>query len=52
MFRLDNAIDVDMDEAIAKARSSQEDEAFDESYLTDLHVKQKYMGHRNARCAL
>ncbi|XP_033224955.1 DDB1- and CUL4-associated factor 6-like isoform X2 [Belonocnema kinseyi] len=47
--RLDNAIDAEMDEAIADARSSQDDEAFDEPNLTDLHVKQKYMGHRNAR---
>lgn len=38
-----------MDEAIANARASQGEESFDESYITELHVKQKYMGHRNAR---
>ncbi|XP_051161257.1 DDB1- and CUL4-associated factor 6-like isoform X2 [Leptopilina boulardi] len=47
--RLDNAIEVEMDEAIANARASQGEEHFDESYITELHVKQKYMGHRNAR---
>lgn len=47
--RLDNAIEVEMDEAIANARASQGEESFDESYITELHVKQKYMGHRNAR---
>lgn len=30
-------------------RSSQGHETFDEAYLTELCVKQKYMGHRNAR---
>lgn len=38
-----------MDEAIANVRSSQGHEAFDDLYLTELCVKQKYMGHRNAR---
>lgn len=38
-----------MDEAIANARSSQGHETFDETYLTELCVKRKYMGHRNAR---
>lgn len=38
-----------MDEAIANVRSSQGHETFDDVYLTELCVKQKYMGHRNAR---
>jgi len=38
-----------MDEAIANARSSQVHETFDDAYLTELCVKRKYMGHRNAR---
>lgn len=38
-----------MDEAIANARSSQGHEMFDDAYLTELCVKRKYMGHRNAR---
>ncbi|XP_012533049.1 DDB1- and CUL4-associated factor 6 isoform X2 [Monomorium pharaonis] len=38
-----------MDEAIVNTRSSQEHETFDDTYLTELCVKRKYMGHRNAR---
>lgn len=38
-----------MDEAIANVRSSQGHETFDDAYLTELCVKRKYMGHRNAR---
>lgn len=38
-----------MDEAIANVHSSQGHEMFDDAYLTELCVKQKYMGHRNAR---
>lgn len=38
-----------MDEAIANAHSSQGHETFDDAYLTELCVKRKYMGHRNAR---
>lgn len=38
-----------MDEAIENARAAQGLENFDDSCLTDLRVKQKYMGHRNAR---
>lgn len=38
-----------MDEAIENARAAQGLENFDDSCLSDLHVKQKYMGHRNAR---
>ncbi|KZC08979.1 DDB1- and CUL4-associated factor 6 [Dufourea novaeangliae] len=37
------------DEGIDEARSSQESDGYDNSYGTELHVKQKYMGHRNAR---
>ncbi|XP_046753144.1 DDB1- and CUL4-associated factor 6-like isoform X2 [Diprion similis] len=44
-----NPIETEMDEAIASARGSQGHEMFDESCLTELRVKQKYMGHRNAR---
>lgn len=47
--RLLNPIEAEMDEAIANVRSSQGHEAFDDLYLTELCVKQKYMGHRNAR---
>ncbi|XP_015589572.1 DDB1- and CUL4-associated factor 6 isoform X3 [Cephus cinctus] len=46
--RLVNPIETEMDEAIANARASQGHETFDETYLTELRVKQKYMGHRNA----
>lgn len=51
-YRLLNPVEAEMDEAIANARSSQGHETFDESYLTELCVKQKYMGHRNARYGL
>ncbi|EFN82313.1 DDB1- and CUL4-associated factor 6 isoform X2 [Harpegnathos saltator] len=47
--RLLNPVEAEMDEAIANARSSQGHETFDETYLTELCVKRKYMGHRNAR---
>ncbi|XP_012276736.1 DDB1- and CUL4-associated factor 6 isoform X2 [Orussus abietinus] len=47
--RIPNAIETEMDEAIASARASQDHESFDETCLTELRVKQKYMGHRNAR---
>ncbi|XP_011644196.1 DDB1- and CUL4-associated factor 6-like [Pogonomyrmex barbatus] len=46
--RLLNPIE-EMDEAIVNARSSQGHETFDDTYLTELCVKRKYMGHRNAR---
>ncbi|XP_032665670.1 DDB1- and CUL4-associated factor 6-like isoform X2 [Odontomachus brunneus] len=46
--RLLNPVEAEMDEAIANARSSQGHETFDETYLTELCVKRKYMGHRNA----
>jgi len=38
-----------MDEVIENTCLSQGHEAFDDTYLTELCVKQKYMGHRNAR---
>ncbi|CAL1677520.1 unnamed protein product [Lasius platythorax] len=41
--------DNEMDETIANVHSSQGHETFDDVYLTELCVKQKYMGHRNAR---
>lgn len=44
-----NPIETEMDEAIENARAAQGLESFDESCLSDLRVKQKYMGHRNAR---
>ncbi|XP_012264400.2 DDB1- and CUL4-associated factor 6-like isoform X2 [Athalia rosae] len=47
--RMVNPIETEMDEAIANARGAQGHEIFDESCLTELRVKQKYMGHRNAR---
>ncbi|XP_012217547.1 DDB1- and CUL4-associated factor 6 isoform X2 [Linepithema humile] len=47
--RLLNPVEAEMDEAIANVRSSQGHETFDDTYLTELCVKQKYMGHRNAR---
>nr|XP_050854783.1 DDB1- and CUL4-associated factor 6-like isoform X1 [Vespula vulgaris]XP_050854784.1 DDB1- and CUL4-associated factor 6-like isoform X1 [Vespula vulgaris]XP_050854785.1 DDB1- and CUL4-associated factor 6-like isoform X1 [Vespula vulgaris] len=46
--RLVHPVEAEMDEAIANARTSQGQESFDETYLTELCVKQKYMGHRNA----
>ncbi|XP_011703004.1 PREDICTED: DDB1- and CUL4-associated factor 6-like isoform X2 [Wasmannia auropunctata] len=46
--RLLNPVE-EMDEAIVNARSSQGHETFDDTYLTELCVKRKYMGHRNAR---
>lgn len=48
MYRLLNPVE-EMDEAIANVRSSQGHETFDDAYLTELCVKRKYMGHRNAR---
>lgn len=50
--RLVHPVEAEMDEAIANARTSQGQESFDETYLTELCVKQKYMGHRNARYEL
>ncbi|XP_072756502.1 DDB1- and CUL4-associated factor 6 isoform X2 [Anoplolepis gracilipes] len=47
--RLLSPIEAEMDEAIANVRLSQGHETFDDAYLTELHVKQKYIGHRNAR---
>ncbi|XP_008208996.1 DDB1- and CUL4-associated factor 6 isoform X4 [Nasonia vitripennis] len=47
--RMVNPIETEMDEAIENARAAQGLESFDESCLSDLRVKQKYMGHRNAR---
>ncbi|KAG5330816.1 DCAF6 factor, partial [Acromyrmex heyeri] len=46
--RLLNPVE-EMDEAITNARSSQGHETFDDACLTELCVKRKYMGHRNAR---
>lgn len=48
IYRLLNPAE-EMDEAIANTRSSQGHETFDDAYLTELCVKRKYMGHRNAR---
>ncbi|KAG5326622.1 DCAF6 factor, partial [Pseudoatta argentina] len=45
--RLLNPVE-EMDEAITNARSSQGHETFDDACLTELCVKRKYMGHRNA----
>ncbi|EGI62652.1 PREDICTED: DDB1- and CUL4-associated factor 6-like [Acromyrmex echinatior] len=46
--RLLNPVE-EMDEAITNTRSSQGHETFDDACLTELCVKRKYMGHRNAR---
>ncbi|KAH0951033.1 hypothetical protein HN011_010132 [Eciton burchellii] len=47
--RLLNPVEAEMDEVIENTCLSQGHEAFDDTYLTELCVKQKYMGHRNAR---
>ncbi|XP_015119390.1 DDB1- and CUL4-associated factor 6 [Diachasma alloeum] len=45
-----NPIEEEMDKAVAEAHASLgRSESFDESRFTELRVKQKYMGHRNAR---
>lgn len=44
-----NPIETEMDEAIENARAAQGLENFDDNCLSDLRVKQKYTGHRNAR---
>ncbi|XP_029035594.2 DDB1- and CUL4-associated factor 6-like isoform X3 [Osmia bicornis bicornis] len=40
---------MDMDEAVGNARSRRGSATFDKQCVTELRVKQKYMGHRNAR---
>ncbi|XP_029177893.1 DDB1- and CUL4-associated factor 6-like isoform X2 [Nylanderia fulva] len=47
--RLLHPIEAEMDESITNVHSSQGHETFDDVYLTEFCVKQKYMGHRNAR---
>ena len=46
-----NPIETEMDEAIenARHRAAEGFEKSEDAHLPDLHVKQKYMGHRNAR---
>ncbi|XP_011301763.1 DDB1- and CUL4-associated factor 6 isoform X2 [Fopius arisanus] len=45
-----NPIEEEMDRAVADANASLgRSESFDESNFTELRVKQRYMGHRNAR---
>ena len=39
----------ELDEAIGSSRSRHGSASFDSSGVTELRVKQKYMGHRNAR---
>lgn len=38
-----------MEEAIGDVRTRRESVTFDKTSVTELRVKQKYMGHRNAR---
>lgn len=38
-----------MEEAIGDVRTRRESVTFDKTTVTELRVKQKYMGHRNAR---
>ncbi|XP_076544697.1 DDB1- and CUL4-associated factor 6 isoform X2 [Osmia lignaria lignaria] len=47
--RLRNTMETDMDEAVGNARSRRGSATFDKQCVTELRVKQKYMGHRNAR---
>ncbi|XP_058800654.1 DDB1- and CUL4-associated factor 6-like [Phymastichus coffea] len=44
-----NPIETEMDEAIENVRAAQGLDSLDDNCLSDLQVKQKYMGHRNAR---
>nr|XP_034174083.1 DDB1- and CUL4-associated factor 6-like isoform X1 [Osmia lignaria] len=46
--RLRNTMETDMDEAVGNARSRRGSATFDKQCVTELRVKQKYMGHRNA----
>ncbi|XP_012138023.1 DDB1- and CUL4-associated factor 6 isoform X2 [Megachile rotundata] len=47
--RLRSAMETDTDEAVGSSRSRRGSATFDKTYVTELRVKQKYMGHRNAR---
>lgn len=47
--RMVNPIETEMDKAVAEARASMGHDTFDDGCLTEFRVKQKYMGHRNAR---
>lgn len=42
-------METDTDEAVGNARSRRGSATFDKQCVTELRVKQKYMGHRNAR---
>ncbi|XP_012344890.1 DDB1- and CUL4-associated factor 6 isoform X2 [Apis florea] len=47
--RLENSAETEMEEAIGDVRTRRESATFDKTSVTELRVKQKYMGHRNAR---
>lgn len=47
--RLRSAMETDTDEAVGSSRSRRGSATCDKTYVTELRVKQKYMGHRNAR---
>ena len=47
--RLRSRVEDELDEAIGSSRSRHGSASFDSSGVTELRVKQKYMGHRNAR---
>lgn len=47
--RLESSAETEMEEAIGDVRTRRESVTFDKTSVTELRVKQKYMGHRNAR---
>ncbi|XP_076766443.1 DDB1- and CUL4-associated factor 6 isoform X1 [Xylocopa sonorina] len=46
--RLEDSMETEMDEAMGDTRSRRGSASFDKTCVTELRVKQKYMGHRNA----
>ncbi|KAG9432454.1 DDB1- and CUL4-associated factor 6 isoform X1 [Apis mellifera carnica] len=46
--RLESSAETEMEEAIGDVRTRRESVTFDKTSVTELRVKQKYMGHRNA----
>lgn len=47
--RVGSCADTEMEEAIEDGRPRRGSASFDKTCVTELRVKQKYMGHRNAR---
>ncbi|XP_017877709.1 DDB1- and CUL4-associated factor 6-like isoform X2 [Ceratina calcarata] len=47
--RLIGSAETEMDEAMGDSRSRRGSDEFDKTWVSELRVKQKYMGHRNAR---